>query len=203
MAGCHQIWKMRLDGSSIGPYAGNGREDIVDGPLLPRQPYEPGFASFAQPSGLAGDGTWLYVADSEGSSIRAVPLTARGGGPHGRRHVATAGRPAVYLRRRGRPAAQARFQHPLGLAFHDGRIYVADTLQPQDPRRRSDGRNHADTGRHGSGAGAVRRSAGRRFSSRPGWPWRQASSSWPTRTITCIRAIDLKSCRYRRWRSPV
>jgi hypothetical protein len=25
------------------------------------------------------------------------------------------------------PAAQARFQHPLGVAYHDGRIYVADT----------------------------------------------------------------------------
>ena len=25
------------------------------------------------------------------------------------------------------PAGQARFQHPLGVAFHEGRIYVADT----------------------------------------------------------------------------
>ena len=78
MAGCHQIWQMKLDGSAIGPYAGNGREDIVDGPLLPRQPYQQGYASFAQPSGLASDGTWLYVADSEGSSIRAVPLDMPG-----------------------------------------------------------------------------------------------------------------------------
>ena len=37
-------------------------------------PYEEGFASFAQPSGLTGDDNWLYVADSEGSSIRAVPF---------------------------------------------------------------------------------------------------------------------------------
>ena len=76
MAGPHQIWKMPLDESEIGPYAGNGREDIVDGPLLPREPYEEGFASFAQPSGLTSDGEWLYVADSEGSSIRAVPFDA-------------------------------------------------------------------------------------------------------------------------------
>ena len=77
MAGPHQIWKMTLDEKEIGPYAGNGREDIVDGPLLPSQPYEQGFSSFAQPSGLASDETWLYVADSEGSSIRAVPFDTK------------------------------------------------------------------------------------------------------------------------------
>ena len=54
MAGSHQIWKMPLGkAGEIGPFAGNGREDIVDGPHLPAQPYEPGFASFAQPSGLS------------------------------------------------------------------------------------------------------------------------------------------------------
>ena len=127
MAGCHQIWKMRLNGASIGPYAGNGREDIVDGPLLSRQPYELGFASFAQPSGLAGDGRWLFVADSEGSSIRAVPLTARG---EVRTVVGTSHLPVARLFTFGDvdgPAARARFQHPLGLAFHAGHIYVADS----------------------------------------------------------------------------
>ena len=59
MAGPHQIWKMPLDESTIGRYAGNGREDIVDGPLLPSAPYELGFASFAQPSGLTSDGKQL------------------------------------------------------------------------------------------------------------------------------------------------
>jgi ergothioneine biosynthesis protein EgtB len=73
MAGYHQIWKLPLDGSEIGPFAGNGKEDIVDGPRLTGEPYEDG-SSFAQPSGLSSNGTWLYVADSEGSSIRAVPL---------------------------------------------------------------------------------------------------------------------------------
>ena len=45
MAGSHQIWRMRLERGTIGPYAGNGREDIVDGPLLSRHPYQPGYAS--------------------------------------------------------------------------------------------------------------------------------------------------------------
>ncbi len=127
MAGCHQIWKMKLDGSAIGPYAGNGREDIVDGPLLPRQPYQTGYASFAQPSGLASDGTWLYVADSEGSSIRAVPLDPR---RQVRTVVGTSGLPVARLFTFGDmdgPARTARFQHPLGLAYDRGKIYVADT----------------------------------------------------------------------------
>ena len=78
MAGPHQIWRMPLDESAIGPYAGNGREDIVDGPLLPREPYQNGFSAFAQPSGLTSDGERLFVADSEGSSIRIVPLDGQG-----------------------------------------------------------------------------------------------------------------------------
>ena len=36
------IWIMPLDESRIGPYAGNAREDIVDGPLLPKVPYAAG-----------------------------------------------------------------------------------------------------------------------------------------------------------------
>ena len=60
MAGLHQIWIMRLnqsgDGSGIRVYAGNGVEDIVNGPIEPRRLYQPGFASFAQPSGLSSDG---------------------------------------------------------------------------------------------------------------------------------------------------
>ncbi len=127
MAGFHQIWRMRLDGASIAPYAGNCREDIVDGPLLPPQLYQEGFASFAQPSGLASDGKWLYVADSEGSSIRAVSLGSR---KEVRTVVGTASLPAARLFTFGDvdgPAAKARFQHPLAVAFHAGQIYVADT----------------------------------------------------------------------------
>jgi len=127
MAGSHQIWKMKLDGSSIGVYAGNGREDIVDGPLLPRRPYEAGFASFAQPSGLASDGTWLYVADSEGSSIRAAPLDPRG---RVRTVVGTADLPEARLftfgDRDGR-GQEVRLQHALGVVFYRKLLYVADT----------------------------------------------------------------------------
>ena len=127
MAGVHQIWVMRLDAPATGVYAGNGREDIVDGPLRPRRPFQPGYASFAQPSGLASDGRWLFVADSEGSSIRAVPFDPR---KKVRTIVGTAHLPSARLFTFGDvdgPADRAQLQHPLGIVFHKGRLYVADT----------------------------------------------------------------------------
>ncbi len=127
MAGFHQIWRMHLDRNTIQPYAGNGREDIVDGPLLPEAPYQLGASSFAQPSGLACDGQWLYVADSEGSSLRAVPLDPR---RTVRTVVGTAHLPAARLFTFGDvdgPAGKARLQHPLGVVWYQDKLYVADT----------------------------------------------------------------------------
>jgi DNA-binding beta-propeller fold protein YncE len=123
MAGTHQIWRMRFDEREIGAFAGNGREDIVDGPLLPDVPYRMGFSSFAQPSGLASDGERLFVADSEGSTIRSVPFDAAGnvetllgltGTLFDFGDVDGAGR-------------AVRLQHPLGVAWWEGKLYVADT----------------------------------------------------------------------------
>jgi sugar lactone lactonase YvrE len=134
MAGPHQIWKMPLDESEIGPYAGNGREDIRDGELLPRIPYERGYSSFAQPSGLAGDGTWLYVADSEGSAIRAVPFDAA---RQVKTLVGTIGSLFTFGDVDG-TGDEARLQHALGVVFHDGQLYVADTynnkIKTVDPK---------------------------------------------------------------------
>lgn len=127
MAGPHQIWSMKLNSKSIGPYAGNGREDIVDGALMPSAPYAEDASSFAQPSGLTSDGQWLYVADSEGSSIRAVPLNPR---QEVRTVVGTSHLPQARLFTFGDQdgsATNARLQHPLGVAYLDGKIYVADT----------------------------------------------------------------------------
>ena len=140
MAGTHQIWKMPLDESEIGPYAGNSREDIVDGPLLPREPYSRGFSSFAQPSGLAADDKWLYVADSEASSVRAVPL----GSGEVNTVVGTVDMPFSRLFTFGDVdgrAGSVRLQHPLGLASHNGSLYVADTYNNKikviDPAKQS------------------------------------------------------------------
>lgn len=127
MAGPHQIWKMPLDESEIGPYAGNSREDIVDGPLLPKQPYAEGFASFAQPSGLTSDGNWLFVADSEGSSIRAVPFDP---GQEVKTVVGTAHLSTGRLFHFGDVDGTGRsvkLQHVIGVTYGDGKLYVADT----------------------------------------------------------------------------
>lgn len=127
MAGPHQIWKMPLDESEIGPYAGNGREDIVDGPLVPKIPYTAGFSSFAQPSGLSSDGEWLFVADSEGSSIRAVPFDPT---KEVRTVIGTAELPGGRLFDFGDidgPKERAKLQHALEVVYSDGKIYVADT----------------------------------------------------------------------------
>ena len=72
MAGPHQIWKMPLD-----RHARSGRMPAMAAKTssmaaaAARCPTQSGFASFAQPSGLASDGERLFVADSEGSAIRS------------------------------------------------------------------------------------------------------------------------------------
>ena len=127
MAGRHEIWKMALPAGRIGLYAGNGTEDIVDGTLLPRRRFQKGSASFAQPSALASDGSWLFVADSEGSSIRAVPFRRSG------RVLTVIGTAHLKDERlftfgdRDGGTGVARFQHPVGLVHHRGQLYVADT----------------------------------------------------------------------------
>ncbi|MBX7075241.1 MAG: redoxin domain-containing protein [Pirellulales bacterium] len=126
MAGPHQIWRMPLDEATIALFAGNGREDIVDGHSLPRQPYQEGIASFAQPSGLASDGNVLFVADSEGSSIRSVPF----GAGKTKTLVGTAHLEFNRLFTFGDvdgAADEVRLQHPLGLAIRDKELYIADT----------------------------------------------------------------------------
>lgn len=127
MAGPHQIWKMPLSETEIGPFAGNGREDIVDGPHLPKMPYEEGFSSFAQPSGLASDGTRMFVADSEGASIRSVPFDPAQpvGTIIGTSHLPS-GRLFFFGDVDG-VAEEVRLQHPIGVAYAEGLIYVADT----------------------------------------------------------------------------
>src|SRR5439155_15452197 len=118
----------------VAPYAGSGRENIADGPLR--------FANFAQPSGLATDGKFLYVADSEVSALRRVPLDGKG-------EVKTlVGRGLFVFGDRDGPgriedviareAKEARLQHPLGVVYADGKLYIADTyngkIRAYDPK---------------------------------------------------------------------
>jgi thiol-disulfide isomerase/thioredoxin len=113
MAGHHQIWSFDPARGRVDPFAGNGREELDDGPLPE--------ASFAQPSGLATDGKYLYVADSEVSAIRAVPIDGKG-------HVKTiVGEGLFEFGDENGKGKKVRLQHALGVGVHGGKIYVADT----------------------------------------------------------------------------
>jgi DNA-binding beta-propeller fold protein YncE len=127
MAGHHQIWALDLQKDELAPYAGFGPENIADGPL--------GDALFAQPSGLATDGKNLYVADSEVSAIRRVPLGGKG-------EVKTiVGKGLFDFGDKDGTGDVVRLQHALGVAYHDGKLYVADTYNSKikviDPEKRT------------------------------------------------------------------
>ncbi len=126
MAGCHMLWLYDPAKEELRHVAGSGREARIDGPALR--------SAFAQPSGLTTDGSALYVADSEISSIRRVTLgdavevtTVAGGDLFQFGDVDGLG-------------DLARFQHPLGVAWHEGAIHVADTynhkIRTVDPESR-------------------------------------------------------------------
>jgi thiol-disulfide isomerase/thioredoxin len=127
MAGHHQIWTFDPERDRIDAYAGTGRETLADGPLSK--------ASFAQPSGLATDGKNLYVADSEISAIREVPLGGKG-------NVSTiVGEGLFDFGDVDGEGSKVRLQHALGVAYHQGKLYVADTynnkIKEIDPVRKT------------------------------------------------------------------
>jgi DNA-binding beta-propeller fold protein YncE len=114
MAGHNQIWTFDPAKDTVSVYAGNGQEDLKDGSLAK--------AAFAQSSGLATDGKRLYVADSETSSIRSVPLLG------GLGNVTTiVGKGLFDFGDINGVGNQVRLQHALGVATLDGKLYVADT----------------------------------------------------------------------------
>ncbi|MGB9428322.1 MAG: thioredoxin-like domain-containing protein [Gammaproteobacteria bacterium] len=126
MAGQHQLWIYDPVVQTIRLYAGSGEEGISDGSLSE--------ASFAQSSGLTTDGQMLYVADPEASAVREVGFgsdarvrTLVGTGLFDFGDVDGVG-DAVHL------------QHDLGIAWHGGLLYIADTynskLKVLDPRTR-------------------------------------------------------------------
>jgi sugar lactone lactonase YvrE len=113
MAGAHQVWRLDLMTREIGPYAGLGREEIIDG-RLPE-------AAMAQPSGITAGVDALYVADSETSAIRSVSLDPDG-------EVTTiVGEGLFTFGDADGVGSSVRLQHPLGVLHRDGLLYVADT----------------------------------------------------------------------------
>lgn len=113
MAGLHQIWVFDPKSDHIRPFAGNGREDIIDGTLLD--------SSFAQPSGITVLDGNIYVADSEVSGIRKIDIM-------GNSVTTISGKGLFEFGFKDGPAKDALFQHPLGICAGEKNIlYVADT----------------------------------------------------------------------------
>ena len=113
MAGPHQIWVVDLLHDRAYPYAGTGEEARKDGAV--------NVATFAQPSGLALDGNTLYVADAEANTVRAIEL------PPVNTVTTIAGGDLFSFGDQDGHGDAARLQHPLGVAVHAGRVFIADT----------------------------------------------------------------------------
>ena len=113
MAGSHQLWSMSLAEGIIGPYASTGQESLTDGPL--------DSATLAQPNGITSDGSKLYFADSETSSIRSADLD-----PAGRVRTIVGQDLFVFGDADGEDQ-HVRLQHPIGITTFDDTLYVADT----------------------------------------------------------------------------
>ncbi len=113
MAGSHQVWIL-IDERELRPFAGNGFEALVDGP--------PAQASFNQPSGLALGENTIYVADPEASAIRAIHFS-------GDLDVETQVGVGLFdFGDQDGSGEQVLLQHPSGIDYGYGLIYIADTF---------------------------------------------------------------------------
>ena len=146
MAGPHQLWVIDLLHDQAYPYAGTGEEARRDGAANE--------AAFAQPSGLAIDDNTLFVADAESNTIRAVHLP-----PMNMVETIAGGDLFEFGDHDGQGDA-VRLQHPLGVAFHDGRLFIADTynhkIKVLDPSSRKVS-TFAGTGQPGNADGPLTR----------------------------------------------
>ena len=113
MAGFHQLWSYDFATKEARPYAGNGRERIVDGALSN--------AELAQPSGIVSDGKTLYFTDSETSAVRSADLNGKG------RVNTIVGLHLFEFGDVDGVGEAVRLQHPIGIEWHDGALYIADT----------------------------------------------------------------------------
>lgn len=123
MAGTHQLWSLDTETNQIIVFAGSGGESIDDGPRLE--------ATLAQPSGLTFDGTNLYWVGPESSSVRMVPIEGDG-------EVRTlVGTGLFDFGDADGTGTAALLEHPQGIAYVNGTLYVSDTynhkLRTVDP----------------------------------------------------------------------
>ncbi|TWT59881.1 thioredoxin-like domain-containing protein [Rubinisphaera italica] len=119
MAGPHQLFKHKLGSQTIEVFAGSGREDIIDGSLTE--------SALAQPSGITHDGKTLYFVDSEGSAVRKVDMENKTVTTIAGPRDLPQGRSLFEFGDIDKPGAEARFQHPIGVVYHNNKLYVADS----------------------------------------------------------------------------
>ncbi len=126
MAGSHQIWLL-IDEKQLRPFAGSGFEALFDG-RLPQ-------AGFNQPSGLALGDNSIYVADPEAGAIRAILFEEPP------RVETLVGAGLFDFGDRDGTGEQVRLQHPTGIDYGYGLIYIADTfnhkIKTLDPTTRT------------------------------------------------------------------
>lgn len=125
MAGSHQIWTLNLDTHVIQATVGTGAEGIVDGP--------PEEAVLAQPSGVCVDeDDVVFFADSESSAIRSADSISA----HFVDTLVGAG--LFEFGDVDGESSVARLQHPLGIDYIGGIIFVADTYNHKIKRLGTD-----------------------------------------------------------------
>jgi sugar lactone lactonase YvrE/thiol-disulfide isomerase/thioredoxin len=113
MAGQHQLWIYDPAAGQVKPFAGTGIEELRDGSLLS--------AGLNQPSALTTDGRVIYFADSEASAIRQADIDPAG-------TVSTIVGLGFYeFGDIDGIGDEVRLQRPVGIAYQDGMLYVADT----------------------------------------------------------------------------
>jgi thiol-disulfide isomerase/thioredoxin len=113
MAGQHQIWVLDPESGVLKVHAGSGLEELTDGSL--RQ------GGLNQPSGLSTDGEVIFFADSEASAIRTADFDEDG------QLQTIVGTGLFDFGDVDGKGDDVRLQHPLGVAYDDGLLYVADT----------------------------------------------------------------------------
>ncbi|MBU6451956.1 MAG: redoxin domain-containing protein [Cyanobacteria bacterium REEB67] len=119
MAGSHQIWCLDLALQKAAVFAGSGRETIVDSNDLKK-------AALSQPSGLTFGGPpdqagqFIYIADAEDSGIRAIDM-------QNQTLQTLIGKGLFVFGDSDGPIQSAKLQHPLGVSFSDGTVFIADS----------------------------------------------------------------------------
>jgi thiol-disulfide isomerase/thioredoxin len=131
MAGSHSLWTIDPKTNALAHFAGDLSERRLDAA-------DPFKAAFAQPSGLATDGTSIFVADSESSAILMV---SKAGVVETLAGATDEPTNLFHYGDEDGVGAGKRFQHPLAVAFHDGLVWVADSynhkLKTLDPKTRA------------------------------------------------------------------